>query len=157
MLVLTMAWAHAVASMFGDPALTTVQPAATEPAPQTILATEVRLSSAPCPVKAAEEPAAEERDVSGAFSQMPIKKDSSPVEEAQTTVGCILPGTESGTASATTASLPVAPVGVLAAAGSSSAPGLTAGLTALAASAGGTTALLTRNSAALRDLPISPD
>jgi hypothetical protein len=157
MLVLTMAWAHAFASMFGDPALATVQPVATELAPHTLLAAKGGSSSTPCPVKAIEESAAEKPDVNVALSQTPIKKGSAPTEEAQTNVGCILPGTESGTAGATTASLPVAPVAVVAAAGTSSAPGLTAGLAALAASAGGTTALLTRNSAALRDLPISPD
>jgi hypothetical protein len=149
MLVLTMAWAHAFASMFGDPALATVQPVATELAPHTLLAAKGGSSSTPCPVKAIEESAAEKPAVNVALSQTPIKKGSAPTEEAQTN--------ESGTAGATTASLPVAPVAVVAAAGTSSAPGLTAGLAALAASAGGTTALLTRNSAALRDLPISPD
>jgi len=155
MLVLTMAWAHALASIFGDPAPATVQPLATELAPKTILAAEARPSSAPCLAEAVEESAAEKRNSSNAFSLTPINEGSAAVEDAHT-VGCILPGTEGGTAGATTASLPVAPA-VLIAATSSSAPGLTAGLTALAASAGGTTALLNSNSAALRGLPISPD
>jgi hypothetical protein len=60
--------------MFGDPALATVQPVATELAPHTLLAAKGGSSSTPCPVKAIEESAAEKPDVNVALSQTPLKK-----------------------------------------------------------------------------------